>query len=266
MKKHQNIIFYLIISVNALNAGSYVFFPEQTDFFSASSLEFRHYIYSGNENSRLVNHGNLGVDFPVINYQAGDFRIYEAGAAAAAHLVMFPQNMKFAVDNFYAVLAVYLDAVVTPSIKFRFYPVYHVSGHLGDGSQNDSILANARAVSSEMVRLEGEYSSLNWATLSAGYGYYYHVCSQQGLTDRFDIAMRCQPVRNNWFKPYLTIAGQFIHLHEWRTGMDMEAGVKLVNSRSRGIGVGFRYFNLMHPGYYFEQREKSVGIQIDLII
>ena len=266
MKQHHIIIFYLIVSVKILNAGSCIYFPERTDFFSVSALEFRHYVYIGNENSRLVNHGNLGVDFPVINYQAGDFRIYGAGAAAAAHLVMFPQNMKFAVDNFYAALAVYVDAVVAPSIKLRLYPVYHVSGHLGDGSPNDSILTNARAVSGEMVRLEGECSLQKWTTFSAGYSYYYHVCAQQGLTDRFDIAMRYQPVRENWFKPYVTIAGQFVHLHGWRTGIDMEAGVEFVNSKSRGVGVGFRYFNQMHPGYYFDLREKSAGVQIDFIL
>jgi hypothetical protein len=266
MKQHHIIIFCLIVSIKALNAGNYDFFPERTDIFSASTLEFRHYIYTGSENSRVVNHGNLGVDFPVVSYQAGDFRIYGAGVTAAANLVMFPRNMKFAVDNFYATLAVYVDAVIAPAIKLRLYPVYHVSGHLGDGSQNDSMLANAHAVSSEMARLEGEYSPLKWATFSAGYGYYYHVCAQQGLTDRFDIAMRYRPVRDDAVKPYLTIVGQFVYMHEWRAGMDMEAGVKLVNSRGRGIGVGIRYFNQMHPGYYFDRREKSAGVQIDFVL
>jgi len=266
MKRHHILVFCLIVSVKALNAGSYEFFPERAPFFSVSSLEFRHYLYTGSENSRIVNHGNLGVEFPVIGFSPKENRRCLAGIAAAAHLVMFPENMKFAVENFYATLALYANCFRSDKIACRLYPVYHVSGHLGDGAENDSALTDARAVSSEMVKFEIAFTPASFFTFSGGYGYYYHVCAQQGLTDRFDLAFRFSSAQEKRVRPYAAISGQFVHLHEWRAGIDVEAGSKFVNSRGRGIGIGVRYFNRMHPGYYFDQREISAGVQIDFLL
>jgi hypothetical protein len=255
-----------LICCNASGSCKVEFFPEPLPFLSTSTLEFRHYLYVGSENGRLVNHGNLGVEFPLIGFFPQANRRCLAGVAAAAHLIMFPENMKFAVDNFYATLAVYADCFKSEKISCRLYPVYHVSGHLGDGAENDSALAHVRAVSSEMARFELAFSPRRWATVTAGYGYYYHVCAQKGLTDRFDLGLQCQPVREKSIKPYLTVSGQFIYLSKWRAGVDAKGGIKFVNSVSRGIGIGFRYFNRMHEGYYFEKREKSAGVQVDFIL
>lgn len=258
--------FYLFLLCNAIYAKDIVWFPNEIPFFSASSLDLRNYLYVGSENGRTVNHGNIGVEFPVIRVVGTNEKSYGAGIAAATHLVMYPKNLKFAVDNFYATLAVYAEAKPSSDLMFRLYPVYHVSGHLADGSHNDSALAHARAVSGEMARIEGEYAPQKWMTFSAGYGYYYHVCAQQGLTDRFDLALRLRPLLNKYLRPYLTLSCQFISLIKWRAGADIEAGSEFINSHGRGIGVGFRYFNQMDPGYYFDRREKTLGLQMDFLL
>jgi hypothetical protein len=266
MKKYFIFLLGLVLNADSFAAGRIELFPERVPFFSTSAMEFRHYFYAGSENGSLVNHGNLGVEFPVVGFSPKENRYCLSGIAAAAHLVMFPENMKFAVDNFYAALAVYADCFKSEKISCRFYPVYHVSGHLGDGSHDDSVLVNARAVSSEMALAEVEYSPFIGAALSAGYGYYYHRCAQQGLSDRFDLAVRFKPAWKKRLNPFLTVAGHFIHLNTWRAGVNVEAGAGLVNSRGRGIGVSFRYFNRMHPGYYYDQREESAGVQVDLML
>jgi hypothetical protein len=46
----------------------------------------------------------------------------------------------------------------------------------------------------------------------------------------------------------------------------MEAGSRFINKHCRGIGISFRYFNRMDPGYYFDKREKSAGVQIDFLL
>jgi hypothetical protein len=263
MKPQHIVTSCLILCINTLNVGGFEFFPERVPFFSASAMEFRHYLFAGCENGRLVNQGNIGVEFPVIGFSPKENRRCLAGVTAAAHLVMFPENMKFAVDNFYATLAVYANCFKSENISCRFYPVYNVSGHLGDGAKNDSLLVNARAVSSEMARFEMTSSPRTWIAFSAGYGYYYHVCAQQGLTDRFDLALRFSSAQGKQIRPYASISGQLVHLNGWRAGVDVEAGSKFVNSRGRGIGVGVRYFNMMHPGYYFDKQEKSVGVQMN---
>jgi hypothetical protein len=266
MKPHHIINVCLILSIKAFCIGGIDFFPEPLSFFSASTSEFRHYLYLGGENGRFVNHGNLGVEFPVAGFSPRENRYCLFGVAAAAHLVMFPENMKFSVDNFYATLAVYANCMKSEKIACRLYPVYHVSGHLGDGAKNDSALTNARAVSSEMARFEVAFSPRKQAVFSAGYGYYYHVCAQRGLTDRFDLAVQLQAATEKRLQPRLTVSGHFIHRYEWRSGVTIEAGFRLVNSKSRGIGLNFRYFNRMHEGYYFEEREKSGGVLIEFLI
>ena len=266
MKRHYFITFCMILSVNAMSAIRFDFFPERSAFFSASVLELRHYLYTGSEKGRAVNHGNLGLEFPLVSFYPDNACNYLAGVAAAAHLVMYPKNLKFSVDNIYATLAVYVDAKVSPVFSLRLYPVYHVSGHLVDGAAGDSALMNARAVSSEMVKLEGAFAPVDHVSISGGYGYYYHVCAQKGLTDLFDLNLQWQPIPEKWFSPYLTLSGQFIHLLRWRAGFDLEAGARFMGKRGRGIGIGFRLFNRMDPGYYFDRREKSEGVQIDFIL
>jgi hypothetical protein len=261
------VILNLIFIAKAFSSEHIEFFPRQTPGFIASELEFRNYIFVGSENDRTVNHGNIGVDIPVAGYALDSVRNYYAGIAAATHLVMYPNNMKFAVDNLYATLALYVETQRSSALSFRLYPVYHVSGHLVDGSKNDSALTHARAVSSEMVKLESAYTPFRYLSLSAGYGYYYHVCAQQGLTDRFDLGLELHTDIATWLRPYCALSGQFIYLsHEWRARIDLEAGAKFLNSRGRGIGVSFRYFNRMDPGYYFDRREKSAGGQIDFLM
>ncbi|MBN1131409.1 MAG: hypothetical protein JXA71_20665 [Chitinispirillaceae bacterium] len=266
MKKIFFTFLCLVVSGNPSSAGSIELLPERVPFFSATAMEFCHYVFTGAENGSLVNHGNLGVEFPAAGFSLKESTNCLAGFAAAVHLVMFPDDMKFPVDNFYATLALYAECFRSEKISCRFYPVYHVSGHLGDGAENDSALVHARAVSSEMSLLEVSLSPLRSVSFSAGYGYYYHVCAQQGLTDRFDLAVRCQPARGKGLKPFLTIAGRFINLNAWRAGVDAEAGAEFVCAQGRGVGVSLRYFNRMHPGYYFEQREKSAGVKIFFLL
>jgi hypothetical protein len=217
MKNKYYLFLCLILIGNVLNAGQIELFPEKIPFFSASALEFRHYFFIGSENKRVVNHGNIGVEFPIAGFSTSDTRSCLAGIAAATHLVMYPKNLKFAVDNFYATLAVYAEAQQSPKLRFRLYPVYHVSGHLADGSPDDSALTHSRAVSSEMVKFDALVAPFRSIAFSAGYGYYYHVCSQQGLTDRFDLSVQWQPLLpDRWFQPYITLSGQFIHIAKWR--------------------------------------------------
>ena len=46
----------------------------------------------------------------------------------------------------------------------------------------------------------------------------------------------------------------------------MEAGTRFIGEQGRGIALGLRYFNCVDPGYYFDRREKSVGVQIDFLL
>jgi hypothetical protein len=258
--------FILFVFCGSISAGNFKMFPERGPFFGASAMEFTHCLYIGREGGRLANHGNVGAEFPVIGFPLKENKRCLAGVAAAAHLMMFPENMKFAVDNFYAALAVYAECSWPDGITCRFYPAYHVSGHLGDGVLDVSALADARAVSSEMARLEVSFPPLKALSFSAGYGYYYHVCAQKGLTDRFDLGVRWRPVEVKKYSPFITVTGEFIQFSGWRAGADIKTGVEFVNAEGRGLGVCLRYFYRMHPGYYFDRREESAGVQMDFML
>ena len=250
-------------TVLKLCASPFDLLPAQPPFFSASSLDFRYYLFTGTGNDRVVNHGNFGLEFPMVGYEPWNL---DAGIAAAAHLVMYPDHFKWPVDNFYATLAAYIDAVLSPLISFRFYPVYHVSGHLADGSMNDTALENPEAVSAEMAKLETDVQPLRGLSLSLGYGRYYHVCAQKYLTDHADGGILLQPLQSGVVRPYVLMTGELVHMLQWYPGFDMELGATFANIRNRAIGVSLRYFNIMDPGYYFMNREKSLGVQFDFLL
>ena len=171
------VFLFLIGIVPGLFAADFELLPVQTPFFSASSLDFRSYLFTGSENDRLVNHGNLGLDYPLVGYGPRDLTV---GIAAAVHLVMYPEHLKWPVDNLYATLATYIGYVPSSWLTLRLFPVYHVSGHLADGTTDTSgpnSLKDPEAVSAEMVKLESDITPLHGLSLSIGYGRYYHVCS-----------------------------------------------------------------------------------------
>jgi hypothetical protein len=254
---------FLLSAVPELFAADFDLLPTQAPPFSASSLDFRYYLYTGTENNRIVNHGNLGLDFPVVAYEPWNLT---TGIAAAVHLVMYPQNLRFPVDNFYATLAAYVDYVPSSVLSFRLYPIYHVSGHLADGTLDDSALANPEAVSAEMTKFETDLKPLNGLSLTLGYGRYYHVCSQKELTDHLDGGIQIQPWQTGILRPYLMVSGDLIHMDQWYPGIDLEIGTQIANIKNHAIGVALRYFNTMDPGYFFMSREKSLGIQFNFLL
>jgi hypothetical protein len=258
--------FFVVITLAGsipLFADDFTLLPDRPPFLSYSSLDFRYYLFTGTEENRLVNHGNFGLEFPVFGYEPWKL---SAGIAAAAHLVMYPVNMRFPVDNFYATLATYVDVVPTSHVSFRFYPVYHVSGHLADGTLNDSELAHPVAVSAEMSKIETDIKPLKGLSLSVGYGRYYHVCAQKDLTDHLDAAIRIQPWQKGVWQPFAIVSGEIVHMAQWYPGFDMEIGSQFASVRKHAIGVSLRWFDRLNPGYYFTDREKSVGIQFDFLL
>ncbi len=260
------VFLFLIGIVPGLFAADFELLPVQTPFFSASSLDFRSYLFTGSENDRLVNHGNLGLDYPLVGYGPRDLTV---GIAAAVHLVMYPEHLKWPVDNLYATLATYIGYVPSSWLTLRLFPVYHVSGHLADGTTDTSgpnSLKDPEAVSAEMVKLESDITPLHGLSLSIGYGRYYHVCSQTTLTDHADAGVQLQPWQTGVVRPYLMVMGEAVHMSQWYPGCDMELGTQFANSRNHAIGVCLRYFNILDPGYYFMSREKGIGVQVNFLL
>ncbi len=262
-RRHLLLLIFLSWAVPGLRAAGFDLLPDQPPFFSASTLDFRYYLFAGAENNRIVNHGNFGLEFPVLGYEPWNLT---AGIAAALHLVMYPDNFKWPVDNFYATLAASIDVAPSPLIAFRFYPVYHVSGHLADGTTDTFDLAHPEAVSAEMARLETDLQPLRGLSLSFGYGRYYHVCAQKDLTDHADAGIRIQPRQSGLLRPYVLLTGELVHMAQWYPGFDAELGTWFASVRNHAIGVSLRYFNVMDPGYYFMSREKSLGVQFNFLL
>ncbi|MBN1131370.1 MAG: hypothetical protein JXA71_20455 [Chitinispirillaceae bacterium] len=245
--------------------SSIALFPGATGFQGTSADAFRHSLFLGYRKERPVTRGSLGLGFPVLGLRQAATLRYCLGIAADVHLVMFPRDMKFAVDQFYATLAPYLEASPRGIFSFRLYPAYHVSAHLGDGHENDSAFAGARAVSSEMVKIEAACSPFPLFSASLGYGYYYHVCSQKPLSDLFDARFRYHyPVREQW-RLSITVSGQAVCREDWHFGAEAEAGVYFINNERRGIGILMRWFDKTNSGYFYDKRDYGAGILIEFL-
>lgn len=265
---HKFISFVIFLEIVLLTythssaAVSFDLFPAHNSVLNVSNTEFRHYIYTGTQNQKTYTRGNFGLEVPFVTANINTHQ-YTTGIAAAAHLVMIPKNLKFPVDNFYAVLAYYFEGKETDFLSWRFYPVYHLSAHQADGHTGGIFKDSVHAVSSEMVKLELITHPIKNLDVSFGYGKYYHVCYQKGLKDRADINIMYSLKNKSVITPFLLVQNGFIHMKEWEYSFDSALGFNITNKSNRGIGIDFRYFDRVNPGYDFNHREQGVGVELN---
>ncbi len=246
-------------------AGEFWLFPTSDKTLSAETLPYSQMLHTGVENDTFYLRGRFGVDFHIVGYRFGDKNVV-FGINAAAHINMRPtSDMRFPVDNFYALLALHLSGAVSDKLSWRLYPIHHVSAHLADGHQTIATEA-IRAVSTEMIRGEIYYKPLGEiAEFGAGFGYHYHVCAQENLVYRADLSILLKPP-----SPYRVIGGELspyalIRLESVKQGKDnfgVTASVgAILQKAGRGFGLSVIYFDKLHGGYYFEKYEKGVGAE-----
>lgn len=242
-------------------SGTLALIPEKNGRFGVSSFPFQHYIHVGTQDGKTYTRGNFGLEFPLLSYAQSAAQLYTLELAASTHLVMIPKNLKFSVDNFYATLAIFFTGKAGKLLKWRLYPVYHLSAHLADGYSGDIIHDSVHAVSSEMIKAEAVLVPVNGIELSAAYGWYYHTVYQKHLTDRIDAGLYCCYPLKSWIKPFFYAGNELINNREWKYGFELIAGTLLSGKNSsRSAGLALRYFNRPDPGYFFETYEKGFGI------
>jgi hypothetical protein len=255
--------------------------PEPKNALSIETMQYSNMLEYRVENDTFHLSGRFGVDFPIVGYRFGDGgnsgngvdvdgaregdgrQNIIFGINAAAQLNMRPtSDMRFPVDNFYAVLALYFSGTVSKELSWRFYPVYHLSAHLADGYPGDILKPDVRAVSSEMVRGEGYYKPFGEVLeIGAGAGWYYHVCAQKELKYRGDAAVLLTSPHAFYgaLIPYALLHVEDVYQGGNHFGVEAEAGV-IARRGKRGFGLGVLYFNRPHSSYYFNEREWGVGI------
>ena len=229
-------------------------------------MQYSQMLHTGMQGDTFYTRGRFGVDFPFAGYNYGAGKSILLGINAAAHINMRPNsNMTFPVDNFYAVLAIYFSGVQSSNFSWRFYPVYHVSAHLADGYPGDILQKDVVPVSSEMIRGEIYYKFFDVLEVSAGYGWYYHVCAQKHLTGRTDLSLLYTPrpvnmLPSSKLQPFVHARLENVFQEGNNPGADISAGAFLMRGR-RGFGLSLRYFNRLHSSYYFEKYEKGWGAE-----
>ncbi|NLD99744.1 MAG: hypothetical protein GX640_07705 [Fibrobacter sp.] len=284
IKKRQTVTFFhrciqieklsvvlVVIGILALSGSAFafnvpVFFPKNETRFDVSSQDFQNYLYFNAQDNKLYTRGNFGLEFPLISYSPKAPMVYTLEVAASAHIVMIPVSTKFPVDNFYASLAIFFTGQQTSYFNWRFYPLYHVSAHLADGYPGDILRSNVHAISSEMIKFEGIFTPVNGLEISASAGWYYHTCYQKNLKVRLEADLLYNFNINNWLRPYISIQNELIKHQQWHPGTDISTGLLFGKKETRGLGIALRYFNRLNPGYYFENRENGIGIQLNFIL
>jgi hypothetical protein len=269
-------------SIPAL-AGGFLLFPKPAKALSAETLPYGQALHTGVENDTFYLRGRFGVDFHIAGYRFGEAGVADAGADtqsdryggrevllginAAANLNMRPtSDMRFPVDNFYALLAIHLSGTLSEKLSWRLYPIHHVSAHLADGHPNGIAKGEVRPVSAEMVRGEFYVKPFGESVeFGAGAGYYYHVCAQEELVYRADLSILLKPpspcrVFDGELFPYALV--RLENVRQGRDSFGTTASVGAVLRKSgRGFGLSVIYFDRLHSGYYFEKYEKGAGVE-----
>jgi hypothetical protein len=264
-------------------AADVLLFPQSPKTISAETMPYAQTLHAGTENDTFYMRGRFGVDFPVVGYDfnggdgSGEIGVSPSAAIflginAAAHINMRPTSgMRFPVDNFYAVLALYFSGTRGAGLSWRLYPIYHVSAHLADGYPDDILKSDVKAVSSEMVRGEVYYKpSGDILELGIGAGWYYHVCAQKELKYRADVSMLVtppSPILSDILSPFALIRLENVNQEKNHFGIDVSAGIFILNLKDgeRGIGISLRYFDRLHSSYYFEKYEKGWGAELTFL-
>ena len=250
-------------------------FPRHEQDLSAETMPYMQMLHTGVEDETFYMRGRFGVDFPVIGYDFGSIngvpdsdnpRSVFFGITAAAHINMMPTGgMRFPVDNFYAVLALYFSGTLGEKLSWRLYPVYHVSAHLADGYAGGDVLKrDVRAVSCEMVHGSVFYRPFgDILELGAGGGWYYSVHAQNDLSNRADVSALVTPVRyfNDVLRPFALIRLENVYQGKNYFGVDVSAGAFVIRD-GRGMWLSLRYFDRLHSSYYFERYEKGAGAEL----
>ncbi|MDG5815887.1 hypothetical protein QA601_12420 [Chitinispirillales bacterium ANBcel5] len=235
-------------------------FPQQEELLSLRNIKYTNMLHTGAENDTFYMRGRFGVDFPLLGMNLDHIKSWDIGVTASAHINMIPENMKFAVDNFYAILTVYLTSQISEQFSFKLYPVYHLSAHLADGHKGGIDEEDVRAVSSEMVRAELYYRFWDFFEISPAYGWYYNVGTQKELKQRLDLSLLVKSEITAGIEPLVYLKGELVHLGYWRGGFDGSAGI-LFSRGTRGFGLLFRYFNRPHTSYYYQEYERGWGVE-----
>jgi hypothetical protein len=275
-------------------AGGFLLFPGPAKDLSAETLPYSQMLHTGVESGTFYVRGRFGTDFHAVGYRFDGDDAKEGqhslkgkdillGINAAANITMRPaSNSRFPVDNFYALLAIHLSGAVSERLSWRLYPIHHVSAHLADGHDQDSVISltaddslkgavkaglGARPVSAEMARGELYYKPFgDLAEFGAAVGCYYHVmAAQKNLVYRADLSALVKPpspyrMFGGGLSPYALIRVENVRLAGNNFGAEASAGAVL-SKAGRGFGVSVIYFNRLHNGYYFEKYEKGAGVE-----
>lgn len=251
-------LIFLIVPFHLFSADLQLFPPKDRPL-TLESMEYIQMLHTGIQSDTFYMRGKFGVDFPFATLKWNTDQL-SVGITASAYLNMIPKNMKFAVDNFYAVLGIYFSGRSHLGFSWRLYPVYHLSAHLADGYRSDILKKDVRAVSSEMVRGELYGRPFRDLEVGLGYGYYYHTCAQQHLRQRGDISFFYTPDLFDLFQPFLQVKCELVQQKEMHPGVDASVGTFLLK-KGRGVGFSLRFFNRLHSSYYFEEYEKGWGVE-----
>lgn len=257
------VFFLLVLGIVAWCAlPDYTLFPRPDSLSVNLTDDYLSILHVGMQQDTFYMRGQFGVDLPIAALAFTPQQHIGCGIAAGMRLNMLPHDMKFAVDNFYALLAIYLYGQISPALYWRLYPVHHVSAHLADGHASPTFVAGVDAVSSEMIK--GEVSWLPWRSmeLTVGTGWYYHVCDQQELTSRVEAAVRLQGYTLPQLEHYFRLKGEAIIMNKPYWGYELRTGVNFRNSVQRGMGLALKMVNHLHPGYYFRTSEKAWGLDV----
>ena len=227
--------------------------------FTILTLDYTNLLQTGSQDDLFYLRGRFGVDYPLAKLIMPATSV-GAGITAAAFINMLPHDMKFAVDNFYATLAIFLTGDYNAILEWRFYPVYHVSAHLADGHPGGITKDKIDAVSSEMVMAEVAVNPIKSLQLSLGFGWYYHVCDQQDLKGRIETGIMYKRAVFNAFESFALLQGESIKQGSWNPGYFASIGIFYISESKKRFGISLCTFNRLHPGYYFRKYEKGWGV------
>lgn len=201
----------------------------------------------------------MGYDFPLLSWKSAKSWSLGAGLAPLFHLYMFPEGSLIHIDNFYAVLSLYLAGTVRDRFAWRLYPIYHLSAHLCDGAPVE-YTTQRNKVSNELIYANATWQFWERLEGQIGAGWCYHDVADDPILGRVDAAATYEPLALPALGLYVRGEGEVVFFESGaRPGGMLQAGVRLHGRRSREMDIALTWFNRPHPGQYYKANERGLG-------
>jgi hypothetical protein len=254
----------VLLFINLVTAEiSFNFFTPSHEPLSIENTQFQNYMYFGFKEQKVITIFGFSYLVPIIALTHNNITRVEMGLSFLLRLDMLPYGIRFAVDNFNGSYGIYFSGDITKQLKWRIFPLVHLSAHLVDGYKDGEgdIEAEAKTISYENFSFELMYKPLELFSASIIYDHFFRSVTRKTLKGRLTLKGIGHIPLTERMKILLMGLGEATYEERFRLGAELSAGLRFRNTVGRSISIVYMWYSRPYRGQYYLHREDGHGLK-----